>query len=94
VVGYALLRSIAAGITRAGSLDAGKLIEGFRGAVFDTPFGSAAYRAIDHQGTLGTFVGKTALRDGRGVMEDWRYADGAAYLPADAEVRKLRPDVA
>ena len=34
------------------------------------------------------------MKDGKGVMQDWRYADGAAYLPPDNEVRKLRPDMA
>jgi branched-chain amino acid transport system substrate-binding protein len=91
VVGHALAVSIAAGIARAGSLDTDKLIAGFRGAAFDTAFGRASYRALDHQGTLGTFVGKTAVRGGKGVMIDWRYADGANYLPPDDEVRKLRP---
>jgi branched-chain amino acid transport system substrate-binding protein len=91
VVGYSLIHSIAVGIRRAGALDADKLIEGFSGATFETPFGSASYRALDHQGTLGTFVGKTALRDGKGIMVDWHYADGAAYLPTDQKVRALRP---
>jgi branched-chain amino acid transport system substrate-binding protein len=91
VVGHALIVSIAAGIARAGSLETDKLISGFRGATFDTPIGAASYRAIDHQGTLGTYVGKTALKGGKGVMVDWRYADGANYLPTDEEVRKLRP---
>jgi branched-chain amino acid transport system substrate-binding protein len=90
VVGYSLLHSIAAGIGRAGSLDPDALIGGFAGVRFETPFGPAEYRASDHQGTLGTFVGKTALKDGKGVMVDWRYADGAAYLPTDAEVKALR----
>nr|WP_294511854.1 ABC transporter substrate-binding protein [uncultured Rhodopila sp.] len=90
VVGYSLIQSIAAGIRRAGSLDADKLIDGFSGATFETPFGPASYRALDHQGTLGTFVGKTALRDGKGMMVDWHYADGAAYLPSDQEVLALR----
>ena len=94
VVGYALIKSLVGGIARAGSVDTEKLIEGFRGAPFDTPFGPAVYRAIDHQGTLGTYVGRTALRSGKGIMTDWRYADGAAYLPPDSEVRKMRPDVA
>lgn len=91
VVGHALIVSIAAGIARAGSLETDNLITGFRGATFDTPIGAASYRAIDHQGTLGTYVGKTALKAGKGVMVDWRYADGANYLPTDEEVRKLRP---
>ncbi len=91
VVGYSLLTSIAAGITRAGALDVDKLIDGFGGVIFETPFGPASYRASDHQGTLGTFVGKTAVKDGKGEMVDWRYADGAAYLPTDPEVKALRP---
>nr|WP_294566768.1 ABC transporter substrate-binding protein [uncultured Rhodopila sp.] len=91
VVGYSLVHSIAAGIRRAGALDADKLIDGFSGATFETPFGPASYRALDHQGTLGTFVGKTALRDGKGIMVDWHYASGAAYLPSDQEVQALRP---
>jgi branched-chain amino acid transport system substrate-binding protein len=91
VVGYTLLKSIAAGITRAGSVETGKLVDGFAGVTFATPFGPASYRALDHQGTLGTFVGRTALRDGKGMMADWHYADGSAYLPSDAEVRKRRP---
>ncbi|MBN8875858.1 MAG: ABC transporter substrate-binding protein [Rhodospirillales bacterium] len=91
VVGYALLKSIAAGIARAGATTPDKLVQGFAGARFDTPFGPAEYRALDHQGTLGTFVGKTALKDGKGIMVDWHYANGADYLPPDAEVRTLRP---
>lgn len=90
-VGYALIQSIVAGIARAGTLDTEKMVDGFRGATFQTPFGPTSYRAIDHQGTFGAFVGKTAVKNGKGVMVDWRYADGAAYLPTDEEVRKLRP---
>jgi branched-chain amino acid transport system substrate-binding protein len=90
VVGYSLIQSIAAGIRRAGALDADKLIDGFSGATFETPFGPASYRALDHQGTLGTFVGRTALRDGKGIMVDWHYANGAAYLPSNQEVLALR----
>ena len=91
VVGYALLQSIAAGLTRAGGLTTPELEAGFAGVPFATPFGPAAYRALDHQGTLGTFVGRTALKDGRGIMADWHYADGKEAQPADAEVRRLRP---
>jgi len=91
VVGYTLLKSIAAGIVRAGRVETEKMVDGFAGVTFDTPFGPALYRGIDHQSTLGTFVGKTALRDGKGIMVDWHYADGTAYLPTDADVMKLRP---
>jgi branched-chain amino acid transport system substrate-binding protein len=92
VVGYTLIHSIAAGITRAGTLNVDKLVDGFSGVAFDTPFGPATYRGLDHQGTLGTFVGRTAVKDGKGIMVEWRYADGAAYLPTDQIVKTLRPN--
>jgi len=90
VVGYALIQSIAAGIVKAGSMETEKLVAGFAGASFGTPFGTAAYRAVDHQSTFGAFVGRTALRGGEGTMVDWHYIDGQDAQPSDAEVRKLR----
>jgi branched-chain amino acid transport system substrate-binding protein len=91
VVGYSLVASIVAGILKSGSTDTEKMCDGFGGASFDTPFGKAVWRAIDHQSTLGTYVGKTALKNGHGTMVDWRYIDGAAVLPSDSDVRKMRP---
>lgn len=91
VVGYALVRSILAGLARAGSTETEAMVDGFRGAQFDTPFGRAGYRAVDHQATVGAYVGTLTVKDGRGAMKDWRYVDGAAALPSDDEVRKMRP---
>ncbi|HWK45739.1 MAG TPA: ABC transporter substrate-binding protein [Stellaceae bacterium] len=92
VVGYSLINSIAAGIKKAGTAtDQEKLVAAFVGLVAPTPFGDITYRPIDHQSTMGAFVGKTALRDGKGVMVDWTFADGAKFLPSDDYVRKLRP---
>jgi len=56
-----------------------------------SPFGEITFRTIDHQSTLGAYVGKTALKDGKGVMVDSVYRKGSDYLPSDAEVDKLRP---
>jgi branched-chain amino acid transport system substrate-binding protein len=30
---------------------------------------------------MGAYVGRTAVKDGKGVMVDWRYADGSAFCP-------------
>ncbi len=90
VVGYSLVNAIVAGLLRAGSTEAEALVGGFRGAHFDTPFGRAMFRAQDHQATLGAYVGRLGLKDGRGTMVDWRYVDGAAALPGDDMVRTLR----
>ncbi len=91
VVGYALINAIVAGLTKTGSTESEAMAEGFKGAQFDTPFGRARFRALDHQATLGAYVGKLGLKEGRGTMVDWRYVDGADALPSDDEVRKMRP---
>jgi branched-chain amino acid transport system substrate-binding protein len=91
VVGYALINAIVAGIKKTGSVDTEKMADGFGGTSFATPIGTASWRALDHQSTLGTYVGKTALKDGKPTMVDWRYVDGAAALPSDADVKKMRP---
>ena len=49
------------------------MIAAAEGVSFDTPFGPVTFRAIDHQSTMGAFVGKTALKDGKGVMVDAVY---------------------
>ncbi|MCB5364468.1 ABC transporter substrate-binding protein [Pusillimonas sp. CC-YST705] len=92
VVGYGAILSLAEGIKKAGSTDTEALIEAFRGLeVPNTPFGTVTYRANDHQATSGAFVGKLAVKDGKGVMVDFKYVDGADVQPTDEEVRKLRP---
>jgi branched-chain amino acid transport system substrate-binding protein len=91
VVGYSTVKAAAATLAKAGSTETPKLLAAISGLKFDSPFGPVEFRAIDHQATMGAFVGKTALKDGKGVMVDWHYADGAKYLPSDDEVKKLRP---
>lgn len=91
VVGYASMHSIAAAVRRAGSTDTEKLVEAFRGVELESPFGPISYRASDHQATMGAYVGRIAVRDGKGVMVDFRYVDGNAVLPSDDAVKKLRP---
>ena len=91
VVGYSAFTAIFEAIRKAKSVDTENLIAALRGLQWSTPFGPAQFRPIDQQSTMGAYVGKLALRDGKGVMTDWRYADGAQYLPPDAEVLKMRP---
>jgi len=91
VVGYSTIKSLAEGLRKAGSTDTEKLITAFGGLQVMTPFGRISYRAIDHQSTMGAYLGKTRNVDGKGVMVDYRYLDGASFQPSDAEVRKLRP---
>ena len=91
VVGYTAVKALAAGLKKAGSADTEKLITAFRGLTFESPFGKVTFRAIDHQSTMGAYVGRTTLRGGKGEMKDYKYYDGVKYLPTDAEVKKMRP---
>ena len=90
LVGYMTVQSIAAAIAKAGSTDADALVKAFKGLKLDTPLGEIEFRALDHQATMGAFVGRTALVDGGGVMVDWEYKHGASYLPPDDVVRARR----
>lgn len=91
VVGYATIHSIAAVLRKAGSTETDKLVAAMKGLQVATPFGNIVYRALDHQSTMGAYVGRTAVKDGKGVMVDWRYEPGEKHLPSDAVVKARRP---
>ena len=86
LIGYINTRVLAKAIETAGSTKAEDLIKATEHLKIDTPVGPVAFRAIDHQSTMGVYIGKLAVRDGQGVMTDWRYVDGADYQPSDADV--------
>ena len=91
VVGYNTLWAVAHMLRKAGSTDTEKMISAMEGLTFVSPFGPITFRKIDHQSTMGAYVGYTALKDGKGIMVNWKYMNGKDYLPSDEEVRKLRP---
>jgi branched-chain amino acid transport system substrate-binding protein len=91
VVGYTTFMAIGAAIRKADSTDTEQLIKALRGLKLDTVFGPVTFRAVDQQSTFGAFVGRLDLKGERGVMIDWRYADGKDYMPPDAAVKKRRP---
>jgi branched-chain amino acid transport system substrate-binding protein len=91
VVGYSMIHALAAGIGKAKSTETEKLIAAFSGMSFGTPFGKATFRKQDNQSTMGAFLGRTKNDNGRGVLVDYRYIDGASVQPSDDVVKKLRP---
>lgn len=90
IVGYNTILSLAAGIKKAGSTDTEALIQAFQNLEVDTPFGPIVYRALDHQSTMGAYVGKLAIKDGKGIMTDFEYVDGATVQPSDELVKQWR----
>jgi len=92
VVGYSAVYAVANAARKAKSAETEKLVEALKGLKMQTPFGPVEWRALDHQSTMGAYVGQLARRDGRGTMVNWRYADGAKFQPSDQEIRALRKD--
>ena len=92
IVGYSTMYTVANAIRKAGSVDTEKLIAALKGLEMDTPIGPIVYRAIDGQSTMGAYVGQLARKNGKGVMVNWRFADGALFLPPFEEVRAMRKE--
>ncbi|HEX7220135.1 MAG TPA: ABC transporter substrate-binding protein [Burkholderiales bacterium] len=92
VVGYSAVYAVANAVRKAKSAQTEKLVEALEGLKMQTPFGPIEWRALDHQSTMGAYVGQLARKDGRGTMVNWRYADGAKFQPSDREIRALRRD--
>jgi branched-chain amino acid transport system substrate-binding protein len=92
VVGYSAVYAVANAVRKAKSAHTEKLVEALEGLKMPTPFGPIEWRALDHQSTMGAYVGQLAKKDGRGTMVNWRYADGAKFQPSDREIRALRKD--
>jgi len=91
IIGYSTVKAIAAGIQKAGSVDAEKLVVAFKGLEFETPFGRAVFRPADNQATLGIHVGRLGVKDGKGYMTSQTFMPGTSVMPPEAEAAKLRP---
>jgi branched-chain amino acid transport system substrate-binding protein len=92
IVGYSTMYTVANMLKRAGGTDTEKMIAAMKGMEMDTPIGPIVWRPIDNQSTMGAYVGQLANKDGKGVMVNWRFADGANFLPPFEEVRAMRKD--
>jgi branched-chain amino acid transport system substrate-binding protein len=90
LVGYNVMMAVAAMLKKAGTTDTEKMVDAMEGLTYDSPVGPVHFRKIDHQSTMGAYVGYTALKDGKGKMVDWSYKDGKDFLPGDDEVKQLR----
>lgn len=91
LLGYTIIYAIKAAVEKAGTTDTEKLVETLEGLEFDWPLGKLTMRAVDHQSTMGAWVGKIAVKGDLGTMTDWRYAPGEDYMHSPEEVAKVRP---
>ena len=92
VVGYSTMVTVANAIRKAKSTDTEALIAALRGMEMDTPIGPIVWRAVDHQSTMGAYVGRIGQKAGKGVMTDWKFAPGDLYLPPFEQVKAMRKE--
>ena len=92
VVGYTAVHAAAEAIRKANSVETEKLVDALKDLKMSSPFGTIVWRALDHQSTMGAYVGQLAKKGNRGVMVNWHYADGARFQPRDDAVRALRKE--
>jgi branched-chain amino acid transport system substrate-binding protein len=92
LVGYITYLSIFDAIRKARSTESDKVIGALEGLRVETPIGPIAFRPVDHQSTMGCWVGATKRDPNRGVgiMVDWEYVPGETLLPSEGDVRKMR----
>ncbi|PYM67493.1 MAG: ABC transporter substrate-binding protein [Candidatus Rokuibacteriota bacterium] len=92
LVGYITMLSMAEAIRKAGTTDTENVIKTLEGLRVETPIGVISFRPVDHQSTMGAWVGTTKFdpQRGVGIMTNWEYVPGEKLLPSDEEVRKLR----
>ena len=91
IVGYNSMLTIEQLLKESPSLETEDLLKTMEGLRVDSPTGEFLYRPVDNQATMGAYVGRTALVDGKPKMVDWRYAPGEDYLPSEKEALSLRP---
>lgn len=89
--GYITIKAAARALEMAEDISSPSLLAALERLYLDSPFGVVQMRALDHQSSLGTFVGRLEYKDGKNQMKHWYYADGAEHWPVRKVVERRRP---
>jgi branched-chain amino acid transport system substrate-binding protein len=92
LLGYVVTYMIRDMIEKAGSTETPALIKALEDMRFDTIIGPVTMRGLDHQASLGAWVGETARENGKSVMKNVRFIDGAKVMVPEADVKALRKE--
>jgi branched-chain amino acid transport system substrate-binding protein len=90
LLGYVVVYMVKDLLDKVKSTETDKLVAGLKDMKFDTISGPVTMRGLDHQSTLGAWVGETTLKGKVGAMKNWKYADGADYMFPPEEVKAVR----
>ncbi|HVR55541.1 MAG TPA: ABC transporter substrate-binding protein [Pseudolabrys sp.] len=92
MMGYVELMMIKDAIEKAKSVAAEDLVAVMKGMKFNSIVGPLQIRALDNKVSMGTWVGKLAVKNGAGAFVDWSYKDGSNYMYPEAEVKAVRKE--
>ena len=90
-VGYNAMKALAAGLDKAKDITPEAVSDAIYGMDFASTAGLVKFRAIDGQSTVGLWVGKTAIVNGKPKLVDWTYEPGYKFYPGDDYVKTVRP---
>ncbi len=78
-------------VEAAKTTDQTELLKKLPGFEFGSVIGPLSIRALDHQSTMGAWIGETTVKDGKAKVVNWDYKDPAPYFPSDKDVRAKQP---
>ena len=90
MLGYLIVYMVRDLINKAGSSDTDKLLAALNDMKFETIAGPVIMRGIDHQSTLGGWVGLSTQKNGQGAMKDWKFIDGSSVMFSESDVKAAR----
>lgn len=90
MLGYLVVYMVRDLIDKAGATDTDKLVAALNDMKFDTIAGPVVMRGLDHQSSLGGWVGLSTQKNGQGAMKDWKFIDGQSVMFSETDVKAAR----
>ena len=90
-VGYNAMKALASAMDKAKDITPEAVSAAIYGMQFNSTAGTVDFRKSDGQSTVGLWVGKTAIVNGKPKLVDWTYESGDKYYPGDDYVKTVRP---
>ncbi len=87
---YILVKLLAAAIEKAGTTDTERVVDAIENLTINAPTGRLTMLASTHETDLGLWIGKTAVREGKGVLVDYAFKPSAPFLPSAEQIRQWR----
>lgn len=92
IMGYEGMQIMAQAVKKAGTLDSDALVKAVEQTQYDGLRGPISFRAIDHQGTVGSYIGTVAKDDKYSfkILKDVKYLPAETIWPSAAEIEQAR----